>query len=82
MQPDQRTVEPAAPGKTRTYYVAADEVSWDYAPSGHDEAMVRDLTDMADRLSYLGGSSLKRDIQRIRPELAAIQGKSAAEILG
>ena len=26
-------------GKTRTYYVAADEVQWDYAPSGRDEAM-------------------------------------------
>ncbi|HVN93743.1 MAG TPA: multicopper oxidase domain-containing protein [Terracidiphilus sp.] len=26
-------------GKTRTYYVAADEVDWDYAPSGRDEAM-------------------------------------------
>ncbi len=26
-------------GKTRTYYVAADEVQWDYAPSGSDEAM-------------------------------------------
>lgn len=25
--------------KTRTYYVAADEVNWDYAPSGRDEAM-------------------------------------------
>jgi len=23
----------------RTYYVAADEVDWDYAPSGRDEAM-------------------------------------------
>jgi len=31
---------PAEPaGKTRTYYVAADEVNWDYAPSGRDEAM-------------------------------------------
>ncbi len=30
----------AAPsGTTRTYYVAADEVQWDYAPSGRDEAM-------------------------------------------
>ena len=30
----------AAPqGKTRTYYVAADEVTWNYAPSGRDEAM-------------------------------------------
>jgi FtsP/CotA-like multicopper oxidase with cupredoxin domain len=27
------------PGTTRTYYVAADEVEWDYAPSGRDEAM-------------------------------------------
>jgi manganese oxidase len=26
-------------GKTRTYYVAADEVEWDYAPSGRDETM-------------------------------------------
>ena len=26
-------------GKTRTYYVAADEVNWDYAPTGRDEAM-------------------------------------------
>jgi FtsP/CotA-like multicopper oxidase with cupredoxin domain len=30
---------PLAQGKTRTYYVAADEVQWDYAPSGRDEAM-------------------------------------------
>jgi FtsP/CotA-like multicopper oxidase with cupredoxin domain len=34
----QGTRAPAA-GKTRTYYVAADEVQWDYAPSGRDEAM-------------------------------------------
>lgn len=26
-------------GKVRTYYVAADEVSWDYAPASRDEAM-------------------------------------------
>jgi FtsP/CotA-like multicopper oxidase with cupredoxin domain len=26
-------------GKTRTYYVAADEVNWNYTPSGRDEAM-------------------------------------------
>jgi len=30
---------PAPAGRTRTYYVAADEVQWDYAPSGRDEAM-------------------------------------------
>ncbi len=28
-----------AAGKTRTYYVAADEVEWDYAPSGRDMMM-------------------------------------------
>ena len=26
-------------GRTRTYYVAADEVMWDYAPSGRDLMM-------------------------------------------
>jgi manganese oxidase len=26
-------------GKTRNYYIAADEVEWNYAPSGRDEAM-------------------------------------------
>ncbi len=26
-------------GKTRTYYIAADEVNWNYAPLGRDEAM-------------------------------------------
>ena len=25
------------PGRTHTYYIAADEVVWDYAPSGHDQ---------------------------------------------
>lgn len=30
-------------GKTRVYYVAADEVDWDYAPSGRDEAMGMDF---------------------------------------
>jgi FtsP/CotA-like multicopper oxidase with cupredoxin domain len=34
-------------GKTRTYYVAADEVQWDYAPSGRDEAMGMPFDDIA-----------------------------------
>ena len=29
-----QNVAPAPKGKTRTYYIAADEVQWDYAPSG------------------------------------------------
>jgi len=36
--------EPA--GKTRTYYIAADEVQWDYAPSGRDEAMGHPFDDI------------------------------------
>jgi FtsP/CotA-like multicopper oxidase with cupredoxin domain len=28
-----------SPGKIRTYYVAADELNWNYAPAGRDEAM-------------------------------------------
>jgi hephaestin len=31
----------APAGKTRIYFVAADEVNWDYAPAGRDEAMGR-----------------------------------------
>ena len=34
---------PASPGVTRTYYVAADEVDWDYAPSDSDLTMGRAL---------------------------------------
>ncbi len=30
------TAHRAAPGKVRTYYIAADEVEWDYAPSNQD----------------------------------------------
>lgn len=33
-------------GKTRTYYVAADEVDWDYAPTGRDEAMGHPFDDL------------------------------------
>jgi len=42
------TAAPAAhAGSTRTYYVAADEVQWDYAPSGRDEAMGMDFDSIA-----------------------------------
>lgn len=34
-------------GKTRVYYVAAEEVNWDYAPAGRDEAMGMDFDDVA-----------------------------------
>lgn len=35
-----RSGQDPGPGKTHTYYIAADEVEWDYAPAGRD--MVRD----------------------------------------
>jgi FtsP/CotA-like multicopper oxidase with cupredoxin domain len=39
---------PASPtGNTRNYYIAADEVQWDYAPSGRDEAMGMPFDDVA-----------------------------------
>ena len=34
-------------GMTRIYFVAADEVNWDYAPSGRDEAMGMPFDDIA-----------------------------------
>ena len=36
---DFMTASAERAGKTRTYYVAADEVNWDFAPSGRNEAM-------------------------------------------
>ncbi|HUZ94635.1 MAG TPA: multicopper oxidase domain-containing protein [Edaphobacter sp.] len=44
----QTTQERAARGgKVRTYYVAADEVDWDYAPTGIDQMMGMPLEGMA-----------------------------------
>jgi FtsP/CotA-like multicopper oxidase with cupredoxin domain len=39
--------QPQSAGKTRTYYVAAEEVNWDYAPAGRDEAMGMPFDDIA-----------------------------------
>jgi len=38
-----QTASSQAVGQTRTSYVAVDEVNWDYAPSGRDEAMGMDF---------------------------------------
>ena len=45
-----------------------------------DQAMVHDLAEIAGRLARIGGPSLKRDIQRIRPELDGMHGRTAVEI--
>src|ERR1700735_1465894 len=39
--------DPAPAGRTRTYYVAADEVSWDYVPGQRDEIAGRPFADSA-----------------------------------
>jgi hypothetical protein len=36
---------------------------------------------VADRLAADGGPSLRRDIQRLRPRLQTIRGKTATELL-
>ena len=60
--------EPA--GKTRTYYVAADEVQWDYAPSGRDEAMGMEFDAIAKTYTESGPHQIgrvykKADLPRI-----------------
>jgi FtsP/CotA-like multicopper oxidase with cupredoxin domain len=64
--------QPAKPhtaaGLTRTYYVAADEVQWDYAPSGRDEAMGMPFDDVAKGFAVPGphniGSVNKKAVYR------------------
>jgi hypothetical protein len=47
-----------------------------------EAGMVRDVRHMSDRLSSLGGASLKQDIQHMHSELDTMEGKTVAEILG
>ena len=51
----------AAPaGRTRTYYVASDEVQWDYAPSGRDQAMGMDFDDIGKAITQSGPHRIGR----------------------
>ena len=50
-------------GKTRTYYVAADEVNWDYAPYGRDEAMGMPFDEIAKLYTESGPSSHRPRVQ-------------------
>jgi FtsP/CotA-like multicopper oxidase with cupredoxin domain len=47
-------------GKTRTYYVAADEVQWDYAPSGRDEAMGMEFDEIGKSITQSGPHRIGR----------------------
>lgn len=51
---------PAHAGKVRTYFVAADEVQWDYAPSGRDEAMGMQFDDIAKGFAETGPNHIGR----------------------
>ena len=51
---------PSASGTTRTYYVAADEVNWDYAPSSRDEAMGMDFDPIAKGFTEPGPHQIGR----------------------
>src|ERR1700756_3542845 len=56
----------ASAGKTRTYYIAAEETTWDYAPAGRDLMMGMDFDD--DAMVFVGrtadriGSKYKKAI--------------------
>jgi manganese oxidase len=47
-------------GQTRVYYVAAEEVNWDYAPSGRDEAMGMDFDAVARGYTEPGAHQIGR----------------------
>jgi manganese oxidase len=49
-----------ANGKTRTYYVAADEVEWNYAPSGRDETMDMPFDPVAQSFAESGPHQIGR----------------------
>ncbi len=55
-------------GKIRTYYVAADEVEWNYTPSGRDEAMGMPFDEVAKGFTQSGphqiGSINKKAVYR------------------
>ncbi len=47
-------------GKTRIYYVAADELNWDYAPSGRDEAMGQPFDELQKGYTQPGANHIGR----------------------
>ena len=55
-------------GQTRTYYVAADELNWNYAPAGRDEAMGMPFDDISKLYTQPGphriGSVYKKAVYR------------------
>jgi FtsP/CotA-like multicopper oxidase with cupredoxin domain len=52
------------PGATRRYYIAADEVDWNYAPSGRDLILDRPLDTTFEELGVHGGAPVAATIFR------------------
>jgi FtsP/CotA-like multicopper oxidase with cupredoxin domain len=55
-----------ASAETRTYYVAAEEVLWDYAPEGKDLLMGRDFTEEQNVFVEPGASRIGSTYKKIR----------------
>jgi hephaestin len=60
LSPNAQAAPSQAPGQTRAYYVAVDEVQWDYAPSGRDEAMGMDFDPVAKGYTESGPHQIGR----------------------
>jgi manganese oxidase len=58
--PTIRATDHQSPGKTRTYYIAADEVEWNYAPSGRDQAMNMPFDPVAQEFTESGPHQIGR----------------------
>lgn len=74
---------PAPAGTTRTYYVGADEVQWDYAPSGRDEAMGMEFDEVGKAFTESGphriGRVYKKAIYREYTDVTFSTLKSRAQ---
>jgi hypothetical protein len=51
-------------------------------PGRFDRGFISDADELLDRLHAIGGSDLQRDIEEMRPELHAAEGKTVIEALG
>ena len=66
-------------GKARTYYVAADELQWDYTPSGRDEGMGTEFDEVGKAITESGphriGHVYKKAIYREYTDAHCCPGK-------
>jgi FtsP/CotA-like multicopper oxidase with cupredoxin domain len=53
-------------GKTRTYYIAAEETEWDYAPAGRDLMMGRDFGEKAKVYVVRGADRIGATYKKVR----------------